>query len=240
MGEPLERDLAGDGDRRRVQRLGDLGADEGGADDDPPLVRRSPGARCPGALRPTKLAPALAEVSTSTASTGRSRSSAAARVSPTAATCGLGEHHPRRARLVGGRRGRTTEDVVGADPRLVLAHMGEQRASVDVADRVKPVRAAHAQLIVDLEVAAGVDPGGLEPELGGARPPADRDQKLVTAQLLVAFEPQRHLLALAAGGGGRLAPSPHLDPAGLEPGGRPARRRTAPRPRARAQRPRPR
>ena len=33
MAEPVERDLADDGDRRRVQHLGDLEADEGGTDD---------------------------------------------------------------------------------------------------------------------------------------------------------------------------------------------------------------
>ena len=49
--------------------------------------------------------------------------------------------------------------------------------------------------VVDLEVAAGLDPGGLEPELGRPRPPADRDQELVAAQLVAVLEPQRHLAA---------------------------------------------
>ena len=38
MPEVVERDLADDGDRGRVERLGDLGARDRGADDDPALL----------------------------------------------------------------------------------------------------------------------------------------------------------------------------------------------------------
>ena len=108
---------------------------------------------------------------------------------------------------------------VGADPRLVLAHVGEQRAPVDVADRVQPVRAADPQLVVDLEVAAGLDPDGLEPELVGARPATDRDQQLVAAQLRRRPRarsdtcPASPRVAAVA-----LTPGPQLDPGALEPG----------------------
>ena len=152
----------------------------------------------------------------------------------------VGEHHPRRAGLVRGRRDVLAEDRVGADPRLVLAHVGEQRAAVDVADRVQPLRAADAQPVVDLEVAARLDPGGLEPELGRPRPAPDRDQELVAAQLLAALEPQRHLTALAARGGDRLDAGADLDPGRARARRRSARSRTAPRWRASGRRPRPR
>ena len=56
-----ERDLADDGDRRRVERLGDLGTDEGRADDHARARSSTTSRDVPGALRPTKLAPAFAD-----------------------------------------------------------------------------------------------------------------------------------------------------------------------------------
>ena len=103
--------------------------------------------------------------------------------------------------------------------RLVLAHVGEQRAAVDVADRVQPVRAADPHPVVDLEIAVGLD---ARPSPARARPCAaapDRDQQLVAAQLLAALELQRDLPALAARRADRLRPGAHLDAAALEPVG---------------------
>ena len=73
--------------------------------------------------------------------------SAESSVCPTAATCGSvkttrGESGP-PAVLVEPRV--AAEDHVGGDAGLVLAHVREQRAAVDVADRVEPVVAGHAQ-----------------------------------------------------------------------------------------------
>ena len=73
------------------------------------------------------------------------------------------------------------QDHVGRDARLVLAHVGEQRATVDVADRVEPpaVDAGGAQLIVDRDRLARFEPDRVEPEVGGVGPPPDGDQQLV-------------------------------------------------------------
>ena len=150
----------------------------------------------PGALRPMKLAPALAAVSTSTARAAMPLVGGLLERQPTAATCGS-VNTTRGEPRVSARGGRPSlpSDPVDADARLVLAHVGEQRAAVDVADRVQPIRAADPHPVVDLEVAAGLDPDRLEPELGGARTPADGDQELVAAQLLAALEAQRDLPA---------------------------------------------
>jgi len=52
----------------------------------------------------------------------------------------LGEHDGRDGAMVGPRqRGRTVQDRVAGDARLVLAHVGEEVAPVDVADGVEPV-----------------------------------------------------------------------------------------------------
>src|SRR5206468_3335307 len=58
-----------------------------------------------------------------------------------------------------------TEDRVGGDPPVVLAHVRQQRAAVDVADRVQPVGAVHAERLVDLDVAAWLEPDRLEAEV---------------------------------------------------------------------------
>ena len=71
--------------------------------------------------------------------------------------------------------------MVGGKPGLVLAHVREQRAPVDVADRVQPaaVDALGAQLVVDLDLLPGFEPNGLEPDVGRGRPPPDGDEQLV-------------------------------------------------------------
>ena len=83
----------------------------------------------------------------------------------------VGEDDARGRRAVGAvlGRGRVAEEVLGGDARLVLAHVGEQDAAVDVADRVEPVVAGDLHVVVDLDVAAGLEPDGLEAEVLGAR-----------------------------------------------------------------------
>ena len=76
--------------------------------------------------------------------------------------------------------------------------MGEQRAAVDVADRIEPFRAGDPELVVDVEIAAGLDARLLEADVVGAGPTPDGNQELVAAQLLAALEPERHLSTLAA------------------------------------------
>ena len=79
-----------------------------------------------------------------------------------------------------------------ADPRLVLAHVGEQRPAVDVADRVEPVAPADPHPVVHLDrVAAGLDPDGLEPEAVDARLAADRHEEMLRLDRLAALELQR-------------------------------------------------
>ena len=75
---------------------------------------------------------------------------------PTAPTCGSvkitrGDAAPseRSAHLL-------AENRVGGEPRLVLPHVREQRAAVDVADRVEPVVARHPQRLVDARRACPV------------------------------------------------------------------------------------
>ena len=71
------------------------------------------------------------------------------------------------------------EQVVGGDPRLVLAHVGEERLAVDVADRVEPVVAGDADVRVDVDRLAGLQADDLEPEVLRQRRAAERDQHLV-------------------------------------------------------------
>ena len=93
---------------------------------------------------------------------------------------GVGEDDARGAEAVGDRLDLAAEHVLGRDPRLVLAHVGEQRAAVDVADRVEPVAAADPQPVVDLEeaVLAGLTPDRLEADRRRWRLAADRDEDL--------------------------------------------------------------
>ncbi len=93
---------------------------------------------------------------------------------------GIGEDHPRRQRPVGGLADAlvAAEDVRGRDSGLVLAHVGEQGAAVDVADRVEPVLAADPHGVVDLDQAARLERDRLQPEVVRVRTPADRDEEL--------------------------------------------------------------
>ena len=63
-------------------------------------------------------------------------------------------------------------------PALVLAHVREQRAAVDVADRVEPVVARRSAGLVDLDRLARLEPDGLEAEVRPSPAPADGDEQL--------------------------------------------------------------
>ena len=94
----------------------------------------------------------------------------------------VGEDHPRRARAVApwtaGRR-LLAEDHVGRDARLVLAHVGEQRAAVHVADRVQPVGRVAPHRVVHLDRLARLEADRVEPDVVGVEAPADRHEQLV-------------------------------------------------------------
>ena len=133
----------------------------------------------PGAPRPTNEPPALPPVGTSTARASMPASCALASVWPTAATCGsvkvtrgLSAPSLRSGDLA-------AEDAVGGDAALVLAHVGQQRAAVGVADDVEPVVAGDAQRVVDLDRPPGLDAERLDAEVGGQGAPADGDEQLV-------------------------------------------------------------
>ena len=100
---------------------------------------------------------------------------------PTAATCGSVKTTCGDALAVGAVLGgrRVAEDVLARQPRLVLAHVGEQDAAVDVADRVQPVVAGDLHVLVDLDVVAALQPDALEPELLGARVTPERGDELL-------------------------------------------------------------
>ena len=68
----------------------------------------------------------------------------------------IGEDDPRRARAVGEVLSRhvLAENAGGGDRRLVLGHVGERRAPVEVAHHVQPVAAGHPAVRVDLDVDA--------------------------------------------------------------------------------------
>ena len=93
----------------------------------------------------------------------------------------LGEDHARAERAVGAVRDRgvAAEEVVGGDPRLVLAHVREQRLAVDVADRVQPRVAVGPHAKVDRDRRVGVEPELLEPDALGLRRAAERHEQRV-------------------------------------------------------------
>ncbi len=167
------------------------------------------------------------ETSTSVASIPASRADAS--VCPTAATSGsvkmtrgASSPSPCRPRLL-------AEDVVGRRARLVLAHVGEERAAVDVADRVEPVVARRRAC--GRRPRAG-RPGSI-PTIRGRCPrrwsPADRDEQLHRLERLAAVELDVTALTMPAPDAHGLGPEADVDAVLAQRLGRPARRRTPPR-----------
>ena len=111
---------------------------------------------------------------------------------PTAATCGSVKMTRGESGAVAARVDArvAAEDHVGGDAALVLAHVREQRAAVDVADRVEPIVPGHAQLLVDLDVPARLEPDRLEPEVGRRGTASDADEDLVSLEHVAVLERQ--------------------------------------------------
>ena len=118
-------------------------------------------------------------------------SCAAASVSPTAPTCGSvkitrGERPPsERSSTV------AAEDRVGDEPALVLAHVRELDAAVDVADRVQPVVARHAQVVADARAACPSRSRAVSrpmPSVPGLRPTATSSSSASTRRAVVELE----------------------------------------------------
>ena len=180
--QALERHLADDRDRRRVQEVGDLGARDRAADDDPALA-------CP---RATASCRARCGRRTSRPRCRTSRSSITSRRSgppspplsvvwPTAATCGSvkitrGESLPSApcastwswpSRWSAARRA------------WYLPMCVNSALAVDVAERVQPLVAGHADVRVDLDRLAGLEPDDLDADVLRRRLAAERDQQLL-------------------------------------------------------------
>ena len=154
----------------------------------------------------------------------------------------VGEGDPRRADAFGDRLDLAAEQVLGRDPGLVLADVGEEGTAVDVADRVEPLAAADPQPVVGLEeaVLVGLDAdrcrGRARRCAGCGRPrrgsPLASTLPPSLSSTTTPPPPVRHLLGLDAGA--------DVDAEALAQRLRPPpRRRRAPRGRAGARRPRP-
>jgi hypothetical protein len=109
------------------------------------------------------------------------------------------------------------EDRVARDAGLVLAHVRERRAAIDVADRVEPaaVDADGTEAVVDLHRPTRLETDRLQPEVGRGRPAPDADQQLVAREFAVVLEPERDR-SVRAGGGCRTTLEQDLDPLRFE------------------------
>ena len=137
MRERGERDLGDDRDRRGVQQLGDLRPDERGADEDLAVdIDDEPcRSRLAAAGEARAGGPGCRQIERGG---GDACLQCAIECQPGGGDLRVGEDHPRRAGPVADRRAVLAEDVIGGDPRLVLAGVRQQRAAVDVTDRVQP------------------------------------------------------------------------------------------------------
>ena len=137
----VDRHLADDGDRRRVQEVGDLGAGDRRADEHAALLVDEEAARAARVAAVERAAGVARRLDVDDA---RRRPGVRGRrvVWPTAATCGS-------VKITRGASGPSApcsaacppEHVVGGDRGLVLRHVRERRAAVEVADHVEPVAA---------------------------------------------------------------------------------------------------
>ena len=146
----------------------------------------------PAAPWPTNEPPALPLVSTSTWRTSRPAACAALEGEADGPDLGIGEDDAGRARAVRAKLDRAAEDRVGGQPALVLAHVREQDAAVDVADREQPVVAGNAEIVVDDERAVRLDPDRLEADARGAMTAAERREHLVRLERRAVVELDHH------------------------------------------------
>ena len=191
---------------------------------------------------PWKLAPAVPSVGTSTARASMPGLAGLVERLADRGDLGVGEGDAGRADAFGDRLDLAAEQVLGRDPGLVLAHVGEEGAAVDVADRVEPLAAADPQPVVGLEeaVLVGLDADRLEAELGGVGDAADGDQDLGGLDRAAVARARRSTPAPPASTCSAWAPVRTSTPKLLaQRRRRPPRRRRAPRARAGARRPRP-
>ena len=149
----------------------------------------------------------------------------------------VGEGHARAEGAVAAQGDLAAEDAVGGDAALVLAHVGQQRAAVGIADDVEPVVAGDAQRVVDLDRASGLDAEVVDAEVGRQDAPAHGHEDLVAGHARAVVELDVDLAVLARDGR-RPGVGADLDAGVGEGGAHLVARRTAPRGRARAGPPR--
>jgi hypothetical protein len=92
----------------------------------------------------------------------------------------------------------------------VPAHVRQQRAPVDVANRAQPWGGGHAHVLVDCDQGAGLEPDGLDAEVLAGRPAAHRDQHDITRRGAAGGRLERHTAALLREAHDRVARE-HLD-----------------------------
>src|SRR5664280_1208295 len=126
-------------------------------------------------------------MSHSTVSTSIPAARASAAVCPTDPTAGS-------VKVTCGKAG----DHVASDARLVLAHVGQQRAPAQVADGVEPVAACDGQVVVDVEVAvlACGHANGVQAKVVAVRRPPRGHHDLIGRDRRAILERDRHLAAV--------------------------------------------
>ncbi len=188
MPEILERHLPDDGDRRRVQRLGHLRAGDRRPDDDAAiLVDDEPrGAR---RTAPDERASRVAARLDVDRAHREARLFGGGEREPDRADLRVGEDHPRRGAAVRAEMHLLAENRVGGESRLVLPHVRQERAAVDVADRVEPrLVPGNAERLVDRDVLPRLEPDRVEPDVCAPRCAPDRDEDLVGLDRLTVVE----------------------------------------------------
>jgi hypothetical protein len=142
--QQLDWHLADDRDRRRVQPLGDLGAGAGGTDDHAPLfVNDDPrGARraCPVDCRAGR-----GRVRHVVGAGVQARVEGGLQGEPDGGVLRGSEDHPGRGGVIAADRARVPVEDLRQHVGLVLAHVGQQRAPVDITDRVQPRQAGNGE-----------------------------------------------------------------------------------------------
>ena len=73
----------------------------------------------------------------------------------------VGKDHPGRGDVIAADRGHMPVEDLRQHVRLVFAHVSQQRAPVDVADRIQPRQAGNGEPVVDLDHRAGPQTDGL-------------------------------------------------------------------------------
>ena len=191
--QAVERDLTHDGDRRGVNHLADRRPDQREADDHAPVLVDDHAGAARVAVGVQASARDVADVVVDGAD-AEAALLGFVRAEPDGGDLGVGEDHLRHGALVGGvgvRRPRGPRaigaaggaggDHVAAGAGLILPHVREERAPVDVAGGVEPAArdGGDAQARVDGEPRAGFQADRLEADVVGARLAPGRDQDLV-------------------------------------------------------------